>query len=184
MGALEEDKGGLIPMDMTDVLKMMINSGAAEEVSKETGISVTDAAEVMEDMLPILLNGLQGQPKNKSTQDGFLQALADHSKQDTRDMSKFIRNVDTDDGDKIVNHLLGSEKDAVAAKAKKKSGIDTKTILKIMAILAPLLMTRMGNTAEKSAKKNDTSDMLSVVGGLLDGVDAGDVLKLAGLLLK
>ena len=42
-------------MDMTDVLKMMINSGAAEEVSKETGISVTDAAEVMEDLLPILL---------------------------------------------------------------------------------------------------------------------------------
>ena len=38
-------------MDMTDVLKMMINSGAAEEVSKETGISVTDAAEVMEDLL-------------------------------------------------------------------------------------------------------------------------------------
>ena len=99
-------------------------------------------------------------------------------------MTKFIRNVDTDDGDKIVNHLLGSEKDAVAAKAKKKSGIDTKTILKIMAILAPLLMTKMGNKAESKAKKDDTSDMLSVVGGLLDGVDAGDVIKLAGLLLK
>ena len=171
-------------MEMTDILKMMLNSGAAEQVSKETGISVTDAAEVMEDLLPVLLKGMQGQARNKDTQQSFLKALEDHGKQDTRDMSKFIRNVDTDDGDKIVNHLLGSEKDAVAAKAKKRSGLDTKTILKIMAIMAPLLMSKMGSTAKSTAKKKGSDDMLDVVGGLLDGVDAGDVIRLAGLLLK
>ncbi len=171
-------------MEMTDILKMMLNSGAAEQVSKETGISVTDAAEVMEDLLPVLLKGMQGQAKNKDTQQSFLKALEDHGKQDTRDMSKFIRNVDTDDGAKIVKHLLGPEEEVVAAKAKKKSGLDTKTILKIMAILAPLLMSKMGNTARNSAQKSDSSDMLGVVGGLLDGVDAGDVIKLASLLLK
>jgi hypothetical protein len=53
-----------------------------------------------------------------------------------------------------------------------------------MAILAPLLMTKMGNTAQSKAKKSSSSDMMSVVGGMLDGVDAGDVIKLAGLLLK
>ena len=99
-------------------------------------------------------------------------------------MNRFLRNVDTDDGAKIVNHLLGSKQEEVAAKARKKSGIDTKTILKIMAILAPLLMTKMGNTAQSKAKKSSSSDMMSVVGGMLDGVDAGDVIKLAGLLLK
>ncbi len=171
-------------MEMTDILKMMLNSGAAEQVSKETGISVTDAAEVMEDLLPVLLKGMQGQARNKDTQQSFLKALEDHGKQDTRDMSKFIRNVDTDDGAKIVKHLLGPEEEVVAAKAKKKSGLDTKTILKVMAILAPLLMSKMGNTARTSAQKSDSSDMLGVVGGLLDGVDAGDVIKLASLLLK
>ena len=171
-------------MDMETIMKMMLQSGALDQVSGMLGVDGKSAESAIEYVMPMLLKGMQSQMKSEDTKYGFLQALNDHSKQDTRDMSKFIRNVDTDDGDKIVNHLLGSEKDAVAAKAKKKSGIDTKTILKIMAILAPLLMTRMGNTAEKSAKKNDTSDMLSVVGGLLDGVDAGDVLKLAGLLLK
>ena len=171
-------------MDMNDVMKMMLNSGNIGQMGKLLGVNEKDAASAIEEILPMLLKGMQGQAKNKATQDGFLKALADHGKQDTSDMTKFIRNVDTDDGDKIVNHLLGSEKDAVAAKAKKKSGIDTKTILKIMAILAPLLMTKMGNKAESKAKKDDTSDMLSVVGGLLDGVDAGDVIKLAGLLLK
>ena len=84
-------------------------------------------------------------------------------------------------GKSIGRH--SSEKIDIVPK-KKKSGIDTKTILKIMAILAPLLMSKMGSSAESKAKKNDASDMMKVVSGMLDGVDAGDVIRLAGLLLK
>ncbi|MBQ6389792.1 MAG: DUF937 domain-containing protein [Mogibacterium sp.] len=171
-------------MDMNDVLRMMLSNGAAEEVSNQTGLSVNDAVAVMEDVLPMLLKGMQGQATNKSTQQGFLQALSDHGKQDTSDVTKFLKTVDTDDGAKIVKHLLGAQQEEVAAKAKKKSGIDTKTILKIMAILAPLLMSKMGSTAKTTAKTRGSDDMLSVVGGLLDGVDATDVLKLAKLLMK
>ena len=171
-------------MDMNDILRMMIASGALDQISEQTGVSTKDAANVMEDVLPILLKGMQGQAANKETQQSFLKALSDHGKEDTSDVSKFLRNVDTDDGAQIVGHMLGDKQEAVAAKAKKKSGIDTKTILKIMAILAPLLMSKMGSSAESKAKKNDTSDMMKVVSGMLDGVDAGDVIRLAGLLLK
>ena len=178
------DRRRTTTMDMNDILKLMIASGAVDQISQQTGISANDAANVMEDVLPILIKGMQGQASNKSTQEGFLKDLADHGKEDTSDISKFLKKVDTDDGDKIVGHLLGNDKEAVAAKAKKKSGIDTKTILKIMAILAPLLMSKMGKTAQSKSKKKDASDMMSVVSGMLDGVDAGDVIKLAGLLLK
>ena len=174
-------------MDMNDILKMVMASGAAEQVSEQTGISVSDAASVMEDVLPMLLKGMQGQATNKDTQQSFLQALTDHSKNDTSDVTKFIKNVDTEDGDKIVNHLLGGDKEAVAAKAKKKSGIDTKTVLKIMAILAPLLMSKMGSTAQstKTAKASSgAGDMLDIVSGLMDGVDAGDVIKIVSKLMK
>lgn len=172
-------------MDMNDVLKMMMTSGALEQVSKQTGISANDAASVVQDVLPMLLKGMQGQAANKDTQQGFLQALSDHSAQDTSDISKFLRDVDTEDGDKIVNHLLGSQKEEVAAKAKKKSGIDTKTVIKIMAILAPLLMSKMGSTAKnaKASSKSSSNDMLDIVTGLMDGVDAGDVLKIVSKLI-
>lgn len=174
-------------MDMNDVLKMMLTGGAAEQVSKQAGVSVDDAVAIMQDVLPVLLKGMQGQATNKSTQDGFLKALADHSKDDTSDVEKFIRNVDTNDGAKIVNHLLGvqqQEEVAAKARAKRKSAIDTKTVLKIMAILAPLLMSKMGSTAtqKKAASKSSSNDMIDIVGGLLDGVDAGDVLKIVGKL--
>lgn len=175
-------------MDMNDVLKLMMSSGAAEQVSQQTGISVDDAVKVMGDVLPVLLQGMKGQATNQSTQEGFLKALADHSKDDTSDLKKFVKNVDTEDGAKIVNHLLGQETEAVAAKAKKKRGIDTKTILKIMAILAPLLMSKMGSAAKESEKTTKgnigAADVLDLVGGLSDGVDMKDVMKLAKMFMK
>ena len=72
----------------------------------------------------------------------------------------------------------------VAAKAKKSSGLDTKTILKIMAILAPILMSKMGKQAKTQTAKAGSSDIFSVVGGLLDGVDAKDVVNILGMLMK
>ena len=108
-------------MDMNDILKMMLASGAAEQVGKQAGISPQDAAAVMQDVLPMLLKGMQGQATNKSTQEGFLKALNDHSQQDTSDVSRFLRNVDTDDGAKIVRHLLGSQEEEVELRRRAVS---------------------------------------------------------------
>ena len=175
-------------MDMKDMLQMLLSSDALGQVSKQAGVSENDAAEVLKDVLPVLLKGMQGQASNKSTQEGFLQALADHSKQDTSNVSKFLGNVDTEDGGKIVKHLLGAEEEAVAAKAKKKSGIDAKKIIKIMAIVAPLLMSQMGKAAKESKKTEagniGAADVLDIVGGLTDGLDMKDVLKIAKMFAK
>jgi hypothetical protein len=170
-------------MDMETLMKMMLSTQAVSQVSEQTGISAQDAASVIEDVLPMLLQGMQGQAKNESTKAGFLDALQAHGEEDASDVGKFLKNVDTDDGDKIVSHLLGSNKEEVAAKAKKKSGIDTKTVLKIMAILAPLLMTQLGKSA-KEETANSNGGMADVVGNMLKNVDVGDVIKIASLFLK
>ena len=171
-------------MDMETIMKMMLQSGALEQVSGMLGVDDKSAESAIEVVMPMLLQGMQSQMKNEDTKYGFLQALNDHSKDDTADLKKAVKNVDVDDGAKIVNHLLGSEQEEVAAKAKKKSGLDTKTILKIMAILAPILMSKMGQTAKKETAKSSSGDMMKVVGGLLDGVDAKDVVNILGMLMK
>lgn len=169
-------------MDMNDVLKMMMSSDALGQVSEQAGISQQDASAAMEVILPMLLQGMQGQASNQSTQKGFLDALMAHSQDDTSDVPKAIKKADTADGAKIVNHLLGSDEEEIAAKAKKKSGLDTKTILKIMAIVAPILMAQMGKNAKKetAAEKSDEG----IVGNILGNIDAGDVVKIIGMLMK
>ena len=171
-------------MDMTDIMKMAVKAGVIEQVSKKVGISDKEAIDAVETVLPLLVMGMQSQAKGKDTQQGFVQALSDHSKQDTTDITKFFKNVDADDGAKIVQHLLGSKTEEAAAKAKKKSGLDTKTIIKIMAILAPLLMSKMGQTAKEESAKSSSGDMNGVVGSILENVDAKDVVKIVSLLMK
>lgn len=177
-----EDK--TMAMDMKSVMDLAIKAGALKQVSKMIDMPEKDVSSAVEVVLPLLVKGMQSQASNKDTQAGFLQALSDHSKDDTSDVSKFLKNVDVDDGAKIVKHLLGEKQEEAAAKAKKKSGLDTKTILKIMAILAPLLMSQMGKTAKTETAKSDSGDMMKVVGGLLDGVDAKDVVNIIGMLMK
>lgn len=171
-------------IDMNDVMKIMQSSGALGQVAEMLGVDEKAANNAIDTVVPLLLKGMQGQLKNKDTKDSFLQALNDHSKDDTDDLKKAVKNADTVDGAKIVKHLLGAGQEEAAAKAKKKSGLDTKTILKIMAILAPILMSKMGKTAKTETAKSGSDDMVSIVGGLLDGVDAGDVIKIVSKLIK
>ena len=174
-------------IDVTSLMEAAIKSGALGQVSNMLGVDEKSAESAMEVVMPMLLKGMQGQAQNKDTQQGFMQALLDHSKDDTDDLQKAVKNVDVVDGAKIVNHLLkGTEQEEIAAKAKKKSGIDTKTIIKLMAILAPILMSKMGKQAktETSKASSSSSDMVKVVGGLLDGFDAKDVVNILGMFVK
>lgn len=172
-------------MDIKDVMELAIKTGAVEQVGKMMGVSDKEASSAIAEVLPVLIMGMQGQAKGKDTQQGFLKALDDHGKEDTSDIAKFIKNIDLDDGAKIVNHLLGAkQQEEVAAKAGKKVGLDAGTIIKIMAIVAPILMTQMGKKANATAKESASGDMKGVVGSILDNVDVGDVIKIAGILLK
>ena len=174
-------------IDMTSLMEAAIKSGALGQVSSMLGVDEKSAESAIEVVMPMLLKGMQGQAQNKDTQQGFMQALLDHSKDDTDDLQQAVKNVDVADGAKIVNHLLkGTEQEEIAAKAKKKSGIDTKTIIKLMAILAPILMSKMGKQAQTETAKtsSSSSDMVKVVGGLLDGIDAKDVVNILGMFVK
>ena len=168
-------------MDLNSIMKMMTSADALSQVSSLAGVSEKEAGSALEEVLPMLMKGMQGQASDKATADSFLNALSAHGEKDTSDVASFLQNVDMEDGSKIVGHLLGDQEQA-ATKAKGVLGLDTKTIMKIMAIAAPLLMSQMGKAAKQDAKKDD--GIAGIVGGLLDGVDGNDVLNIVGTLFK
>lgn len=167
------------------VMNAIMNEDTLKMVSQLAGVDEKEAGSIVAAVLPTLLKGAASQNKNKDTAAGFLEAVLSHGEKDSSDMTKFIKNIDTEDGAKIVKHLLGAGGDekaaeAVAAKAK---GIDTKKIIKIMAILAPIIMNQLGKEAKKSGKKSN-ADMDGILGTLVENVDLGDVLKIAKILIK
>lgn len=165
-------------------MKSFLNADTLKAISAATGVDAGDVTKVLIDAMPLLLAGAEKQSKG-SDMAGFLQALADHGDKDSSDMAKFVKNIDVEDGAKIVKHLLGAEEAKDAEKAAKATGLDKKTVMKIMAIAAPIIMNQLGKSAKKqakakkeAAKKDEGIDMGDIARAVLKNVDAKDVAKI------
>ncbi|MBQ0018017.1 MAG: DUF937 domain-containing protein [Clostridiales bacterium] len=158
-------------------IKDLINAETLKTISEATGVDSKDVVTVLADTLPSLMKGAGEQNSNVETAASFIEALMEHGDKDSSNMSSFIKNIDVDDGAKIVKHLLGAKETATAEKAAKATGLDKKKILKILAIAAPIIMNQLGKDAKKSSKKS-SSDMGDVVTSILKNIDGDDVAKL------
>ncbi len=175
-------------MDTNELLSTMLSSDSVRSISKATGTRQKDVKNVLNAALPSLLVGALGQAQNEETVEGFAGALADHAKDDTRDMSSFVSNVDMLDGGKILTHLLGGSATAAAQDAATRSGLDLGKTIKILAVAAPLLMTLLGQhnqqaQPQQQAAASNVSPVINLLGGLLGGGQPQQQAGLGGNLL-
>ncbi len=161
-------------MDLQKLAGTLLSSDSIDGLSNLTGASGSDISSVLTQALPTLLNGANDQAKDKNTAEGFVSALSQHAKVDTSDLSKFLGNVDMEDGSKIIGHLLGSNQDSTIEKIAKKAGVSKKDTSSIISAIAPLLMSLLGQQAD--ADDNKDSGIDNLLGSLLDNVDVGDLL--------
>ena len=161
-------------MDMNDVMKMMLNSGNIGQMGKLLGVNEQEATSAIEEILPMLIKGMQGQATNKDTQQGFLQALQDHSNDDTGDFTQFLKNVDTEDGAKIVGHILGDERDQLVESMAGEAGVGAQDVEKVLGNISPSILS--GLSAATSAAQSQQSSGVD----LSDGFDMTDVMGLLG----
>lgn len=188
--------------NLGSLAKTILSSDALSAIAKQTNVSSDAVSEILSNALPALLNGANQQATQKSTAEGFLEAIQSHGSNDTSNIGSFLKNVDIDDGAKIVKHLLGSNFDTLTKKVAKtsKSGIEAGDVAKVLAVAAPLIMSFLGKQANGKENSNPLSAITGLLGGneitnlassLLggnskkdDGIDLGDVLNIAGKLLK
>ena len=160
-------------MDINSLLGTLLSSDSVSGVSKATKADNNEVASVLNAALPMLLKGAKKQSEDKDTAESFATALLSHGKKDTSNLSSFLKNVDLDDGSKIIGHLLGKDDDNVK-KIAKSSGVSTKKTGDILSAAAPLLMSLLGQ--ESAAKKSDNNVALELAGALLKNVDVGDLI--------
>lgn len=163
-------------LDLNSIAKTLLGSASSKGIAQQTGVSSKQVTEVLTSALPLLLEGAGKQSTGKSTAASFAEALASHATSDTKNLSSFLSNVDLEDGAKIVNHLLGKGKNTTAKKISKESGIDTETVIKILAAAAPLLMSLLGKKATSNAKTNKKQSTASIASAILENVDVGGLI--------
>ena len=162
-------------MDITSLMQTLLGKESLDNLGKTADASEKDVKNVLSSALPTILSGVQNQANDASTAEGFVNALASHAKDSTDDISSFFSNIDIEDGGKILNHLLGSEKQTITQAAADNAGVDVKKSSNILSAAAPLLMSLLGQQTQSSSN-NNAAGIGSLVGSLLGGIDLSSIL--------
>ncbi len=134
--------------------------------------------------LPVLIEALNRNTNTKKGAEDLTKALEKHQDADISNISGFLKNVDKDDGAKIIQHVLGGNSKQVQKNLSKKTGLDLSQIGGLLVQFAPLILSFLGN--KKKEKKLDSagvSGLTSVIAGMFGQGKKGGLLGVASQLL-
>ncbi|MEG1180884.1 MAG: DUF937 domain-containing protein, partial [Oscillospiraceae bacterium] len=154
------------------LLGALSNQGGFEAAGKTTNTDAGDVEKVASAALPLLLSALGENAKTPEGAKSLDKALDSHKTDSVKDIGAFFKNVDLDDGEKILGKIFGSQEQTAVSAIAKKSGVSQKSAGSILTALAPLLLSFLGGAKQKT---NTGSDMLSsLFGSLLGGSSGGN----------
>ena len=160
-------------MDTSLILSTLLSASSIKGISKTTGTDTDTVTTILSQAVPALLTGANKQATNSKTAKSFAQALTEHAQENTSNVGTFFKNVDLNDGAKIIQHLLGSSTASTTKSISKAADTDTETTASVLSATAPLLMSLLG----KSAGSNTSSDALgSLIGSLTKNINVTDLL--------
>lgn len=150
---------------LTVLLTSMLASGAVESLSGKTGLSSKQVSKLVKLALPILLKAMTSNASSGSGASSLLGALMQHKSQNT--FEDQIKTADTDDGSRIIGHILGQDQNKVVSQLADQSGVGADQVSALLAAMAPALMSGVSAASQSQATGGaaDLGAMLSLFGG-------------------
>jgi len=181
-------------MDIMELIMSQLNNkDALAELGKKVGADPSQVKQVTQMGLPTLIKALSNNASTPKGAEALAGALDQHKDDDINDIIQYIKNVDTEDGRKILNHVLANKNQNVQTRLAKQAGLQTSQVSGLMSQLAPLLLGALGQQKKKenldatgissltsllsdSMGKKDDSGIMGMVSQLLDSDKDGDIL--------
>ena len=148
------------------LLKSLLTDASVSALAKKTGLNAGSLKKLIPLAVPLLLKFLTSNASSESGALSLLGALSQHTNQKT--LSDQIDEADTEDGGKIIGHILGSQSEAVTGQLARQAGMSERDVSSALAGLAPALMSGL------SAATNSISSAPKV--DLSDGFDLSDLM--------
>ena len=119
--------------------------------------------------IPLLIKYMTRNAAQQGGAASLLSALTQHTS--NRSMEDQINEVDSEDGSKIIGHILGDDKDEVAERLAKQSGLSKVAVLAILAAIAPSILnalsaanqTQVQQQQAAAAANNSVGDFSSLM---------------------
>lgn len=187
-----------------DVLSLLLSQlkdkEAVTQLSGAVKAKPDQVQKLAEVGLPLLLGALT---RNASTQEGaqsLNRAIDQHQDDLKGNVAGFLKNVDTNDGSKILGHILGAKDNDVTNKLAASTGMDVNQVKGLLIQFAPLILAQLGkqkkelgSTTRKDLDAsaglsallgtNDSSDLMNMAAKFLDADGDGDVMDDVGNML-
>ncbi|HQV56642.1 MAG TPA: DUF937 domain-containing protein [Ilumatobacteraceae bacterium] len=155
----------------------LINQLPLDKLSELLGVDPATAGSAASAAVPALVQGMQANARDPRGAASLAEALRQHATRGpATPTADALANVDTADGEKIVNHVFGDNKEQVINQLGGIGG-GSSLITKLLPMLAPLVMGFLAKqfTAKKSAPA-------SASGGNTAGLPSGGAAAGGGLL--
>lgn len=133
-------------MSLFDMMMSQLG-GQTGEVSRQLGADQDQTRTAMAAAVPLIMGALT---RNASQPDGaasLLGALSrDHDGSILDNLGGALSAPDAAVGDGILGHVFGSRREAVEAGVSKSSGLDPRSVSRMLTMLAPVIMGALGRT--------------------------------------
>ena len=158
------------------LLGSMMTQSSVDSLSDKTGASSSLIMKLLPLAIPILLKYLTSNASNQQGAQSLLGALGQHTNTNTIDLQ--IKNADSDDGSRILGHILGGSYGSVMGDLAKQTGLSESQVSAILANLAPALLS--GVSAANTQQQTQQSAGLGSLLGMFGGVAAQQPAQSAG----
>lgn len=157
----------------------MLSGDTLGKISQQVGIPEDKAKQAIPGVMAVLTGALA---KNASRPEGaseLANALSkDHDGSLLNNMSDYISHYKEGDGDGILKHVLGNNRNVVEKGLSQKTGLDMGSIGNLLTMAAPILMGALGQTQRSQGLDiNSLSNLLGQESNQAQGISGmGDIL--------
>lgn len=159
---------GILDILNSDIGKTLING-----MSNQLGQSKQQTSLALGAALPLLLGAIKNNAHDSTAASGLMSAL-NSEKHDGSILNnlgnilggKSFDSTNLNDGTAILGHIFNGKEENVARAVSSKSGVDTSSAMKILAIAAPIILGYLGKQKRQSNIK-DSKGLEDLLGGLL-----------------
>lgn len=160
-------------MDLLNLLTgAMTSQSTVNTLSEKSGASNAQIKKLLLLALPLILKAMTSNASSQSGANSLLSALTQHKNKASLDTQ--VREADTEDGAKIIGHILGGNSQSVMNSLASQSGLDSNQVSSILANIAPALLSGVSAAKDTAVSQQQSGINLS------DGLDFGDIMGMFG----
>ncbi|MBP3852969.1 MAG: DUF937 domain-containing protein [Erysipelotrichaceae bacterium] len=164
------------------LLGLLLSKKAVNNVSQQTGASSGLTSKLLMIAIPLLIRYMTQNASSQSGAQSLLGALTQHNS--NRSVESQLQEADTEDGKKIIGHILGNDQDKVVNDLSKETGMDTAQVIQTLSTIAPALLSGLSAATQQSNQQNDLAGLLNTFGGQQQTSSNSALDALAGMFGK